>query len=111
MKINSNDYRVKPDKKLKLAEWPTIGKPGQRIGEGNFKLRIAKSQTIRLTLSGLHHARNRIDSANPALQTDDCRETQGRFLPAVALFVPTRLRNRRLRPSSYGRYHDRWHCR
>ena len=27
MKINSHDYRVKPEKKLTLAEWPTIGKP------------------------------------------------------------------------------------
>ena len=27
MKIDSNDYRVRPDKKVKLDEWPTIGKP------------------------------------------------------------------------------------
>ena len=27
MKINSNDYRVPPDKKIKLDEWPTLGKP------------------------------------------------------------------------------------
>ncbi len=27
MKINSDDYRIKPEKKLKLEEWPTVGKP------------------------------------------------------------------------------------
>ena len=27
MKINSNDYRVKPGTKVKLDEWPTLGKP------------------------------------------------------------------------------------
>ena len=27
MKINSNDYRVPPVKKVKLDEWPTLGKP------------------------------------------------------------------------------------
>ncbi len=27
MKINSNDYRVKPGKKFRLDEWPTLGKP------------------------------------------------------------------------------------
>ena len=27
MKINSNDYRVPPGKKVKLDEWPTLGKP------------------------------------------------------------------------------------
>ena len=27
MKINSDDYRVKPGKKVKLDEWPTLGKP------------------------------------------------------------------------------------
>jgi PPK2 family polyphosphate:nucleotide phosphotransferase len=58
MKINSNDYRVKPDKKLKLAEWPTIGKP---VCDSKKKYHSLLSHHVeRLSeLQRLHYASNR----------------------------------------------------
>ena len=58
MKINSHDYRVKPEKKLKLAEWPTIGKP---VCDSKKKYRSLLSDHVeRLSeLQRLHYASNR----------------------------------------------------
>jgi len=58
MKINSNDYRVKPEKKLKLAEWPTIGKP---VCDSKKKYRSLLADHVeRLSeLQRLHYASNR----------------------------------------------------
>ena len=58
MKINSNDYRVKPEKKLKLAEWPTIGKP---VCDSKKKYHSLLADHVeRLSeLQRLHYASNR----------------------------------------------------
>jgi len=58
MKINSNDYRVKPDKKLKLAEWPTIGKPVCKSRKEYHK--VLEDHVERLdALQRLHYASNK----------------------------------------------------
>ena len=58
MKININDYRVKPEKKLNLAEWPTIGKP---VCDSKTKYHSLLSHHVeRLSeLQRLHYASNR----------------------------------------------------
>jgi hypothetical protein len=33
MKINSNDFRLRPGEKIKLSEWPTIVKPTYKSKE------------------------------------------------------------------------------
>ena len=58
MKINSNDYRVKPDKKLKLAEWPTIGKPVCKSKKEYHK--VLEDHVEQLSaLQRLHYASNK----------------------------------------------------
>jgi PPK2 family polyphosphate:nucleotide phosphotransferase len=58
MKINSNDYRVKPDKKLKLAEWPTIGKPVCKSKKEYHK--VLEDHVEQLgALQRLHYASNK----------------------------------------------------
>ena len=57
MKINSNDYRVKPDKKLKLDEWPTIGKPLCKSKKEYRKL-LAEHVARLSDLQRLHYASN-----------------------------------------------------
>jgi len=58
MKINSDDYRVEPEKKLRLAEWPTIGKP---VCDSKRKYHSLLSDHVaRLSeLQRLHYASNR----------------------------------------------------
>ena len=58
MKIDSNHYRVKPEKKLKLAEWPTLGKP---VCDSKKKYHSLLSHHVeRLSeLQRLHYASNR----------------------------------------------------
>jgi PPK2 family polyphosphate:nucleotide phosphotransferase len=57
MKIDSNHYRVKPEKKLKLAEWPTLGKP---VCDSKKKYHSLLSHHVeRLSeLQRLHYASN-----------------------------------------------------
>jgi len=58
MKINSNDYRVKPEKKLKLAEWPTIGKPVCKSKKEYHK--VLEDHVEQLSaLQRLHYASNK----------------------------------------------------
>ena len=58
MKIDSNHYRVKPEKKLKLAEWPTLGKP---VCDSKKQYHSLLSHHVeRLSeLQRLHYASNR----------------------------------------------------
>ena len=58
MKINSNDYRVKPEKKLKLAEWPTIGKPVCK-SKKQYRELLAEHVGRLSALQRLHYASNR----------------------------------------------------
>ncbi len=58
MKINSNDYRIKPDKTVKLAEWPTLGKP---ICASKKKYREGLGEHVEQlsNLQRLHYASNK----------------------------------------------------
>jgi PPK2 family polyphosphate:nucleotide phosphotransferase len=58
MKINSNDYRVKPEKKLKLDEWPTLGKPVCKSKKEYHKL-LAEHVDRLSELQHLHYASNK----------------------------------------------------
>jgi PPK2 family polyphosphate:nucleotide phosphotransferase len=58
MKINSNDYRIKPDKTVKLAEWPTIGKPVCKSKKEYHKLLEDHVEQLS-TLQRLHYASNK----------------------------------------------------
>jgi PPK2 family polyphosphate:nucleotide phosphotransferase len=58
MNINSGDYRVQPGKNLKLAEWPTAGKPVCRSKKHYHE--ILQEHVERLSeLQHLHYASNR----------------------------------------------------
>ena len=58
MKIISNDYRVKPEKKLKLSECPTLGKPVCKSKKQYNE--ILQKHVERLSdLQHLHYASNR----------------------------------------------------
>jgi PPK2 family polyphosphate:nucleotide phosphotransferase len=58
MKINTNDYRVQPEKKVKLDEWPTLGKPFCKSKKKYHEL--LEDHVERLSaLQQLHYASNR----------------------------------------------------
>jgi PPK2 family polyphosphate:nucleotide phosphotransferase len=58
MKINTHDYRVHPEKKLKLDEWPTLGKPLCKSKKKYHEL--LEDHVERLSaLQQLHYASNR----------------------------------------------------
>ena len=56
--MNSDDYRVQPDKKVKLDEWPTLGKP---ICKSKKKYRELLADHVEQlsALQRLHYASNR----------------------------------------------------
>jgi len=58
MNMNSDDYRVQPDKKVKLDEWPTLGKP---ICKSKKKYRELLADHVEQlsALQRLHYASNR----------------------------------------------------
>ncbi len=58
MKINSHDYRVPHGKKLKLDEWPTIGKPIYKSKKHYRKL-LEEHVDQLSALQRLHYASNR----------------------------------------------------
>ena len=58
MKINSHDYRVPQGKKLKLDEWPTIGKPVYKSKKHYRKL-LEEHVDQLSALQRLHYASNR----------------------------------------------------
>lgn len=58
MKINSHDYRVPHGKKLKLDEWPTIGKPVYKSKKQYSKL-LEKHVEQLSALQRIHYASNR----------------------------------------------------
>jgi PPK2 family polyphosphate:nucleotide phosphotransferase len=57
MKINSNDYRVQTDKKVKLDEWPTIEKPFCD-SKKKYQELLAEHVEKLSTLQHLHYASN-----------------------------------------------------
>ena len=58
MKINSNDYRVKPEKKLKLSACPTLGKPICKSKKQYHELLTRHVERLS-ELQRLHYASNR----------------------------------------------------
>ena len=58
MKINSKDFRVRPGDKVKLTEWPTIGKPFSKSKKEYRKLLEEHVQALS-SLQQLHYASNR----------------------------------------------------
>ncbi len=58
MKINSHDYRVPHGKKLKLDEWPTIGKPVCK-SKKQYRDLLEKHVEQLSALQRLHYASNR----------------------------------------------------
>jgi len=58
MKIDSNDYRVRPGKKVKLSEWPTIVKPVCESKKAYQKLLEEHVEQLS-KLQQLHYASNR----------------------------------------------------
>ena len=58
MKISSNDYRVKPGEKVKLDEWPTLGKPFCTSKKKYQKL-LGEHVEKLSSLQHLHYASNR----------------------------------------------------
>lgn len=58
MKINSKDFRVLPEKKIKLDEWPTIVKPFYKSQKRYQKL-LSKHIEELSSLQKLHYASNR----------------------------------------------------
>jgi len=58
MKINSNDYRVKPGKKVKLDHWPTMGKP-VCASDKEYRRTLADHVKQLSELQQLHYAENR----------------------------------------------------
>lgn len=57
MKINSNDFRVRPGEEVKLKEWPTIVKPFYKSKKGYEEL-LEKHIAELSTLQGLLYASN-----------------------------------------------------
>jgi len=58
MKIDSNDFRVRPGEKVKLREWPTIVKPFCKSKKGYQKLLGEHVEELN-SLQQLHYASNR----------------------------------------------------
>jgi PPK2 family polyphosphate:nucleotide phosphotransferase len=58
MKINSSDFRVRPDEKVKLSEWPTIVKPFCKSKKRYQKLLREHVEELS-SLQRLHYASNR----------------------------------------------------
>jgi len=58
MKITSNDYRVKPGKKVKLEQWPTMGKP-VCPSDKEYRRTLADHVKQLSELQQLHYAENR----------------------------------------------------
>ncbi len=58
MKINSNDYRIKPDKTVNLDEWPTLGKPVCESKKEYHKLLEDHVEQLS-TLQRLHYVSNK----------------------------------------------------
>ena len=58
MKINSEDFRVRPGKKVQLSEWPTIVKPFCKSKKDYQKL-LAEHVEELSSLQHLHYASNR----------------------------------------------------
>jgi polyphosphate kinase 2 (PPK2 family) len=58
MKINSKDFRVRPGKKVKLQEWPTMVKPYFKSKKRYQKLLEEHVEELS-TLQQLHFASNR----------------------------------------------------
>ena len=58
MKINSKDFRVRPGKKVKLKEWPTIVKPFCKSKKRYQKLLEEHVEELS-SLQHLHYASNR----------------------------------------------------
>jgi len=57
MKINSADYRVLPEKKVKLGEWPTLGKPVCK-SKKKYRELLADHVEQLSALQRLHYASN-----------------------------------------------------
>jgi PPK2 family polyphosphate:nucleotide phosphotransferase len=58
VKINSKDYRVAPGKKVRLEDWPTIGKPVCKSKEEYRELLASHIEQLS-ALQNLHYASNR----------------------------------------------------
>jgi PPK2 family polyphosphate:nucleotide phosphotransferase len=58
MKITSSDYRVKPEKKIKLDQWPTLGKPVCKSDKEYHRI-LADHVKQLSELQQLHYAENR----------------------------------------------------
>ena len=58
MKIKSDDYRVLPEKKVKLDEWPTLGKPVCKSKKKYHELLAGHVEQLS-ALQRLHYASNR----------------------------------------------------
>ena len=58
MKITFNDYRVKPGKKVKLEQWPTMGKP-VCPSDKEYRRTLADHVKQLSELQQLHYAENR----------------------------------------------------
>ncbi len=58
MKINSNEFRVVPGKKVKLEDWPTIVKPSYKTKD-EYKALLDKHVEELSSLQRLHYASNR----------------------------------------------------
>jgi polyphosphate kinase 2 (PPK2 family) len=58
MNINSTDYRVKPEKKLKLSERPTLGKPVCK-SKKQYHETLTKHVERLSELQHIHYASNR----------------------------------------------------
>jgi PPK2 family polyphosphate:nucleotide phosphotransferase len=58
MKINSKEFRVRPDKKVTLSEWPTMGK-SFFTSKKHYRKLLAEHVEGLSTLQQLHYASNR----------------------------------------------------
>jgi PPK2 family polyphosphate:nucleotide phosphotransferase len=58
MKINPNDYRADPDKKVRLEDWPTLGKPSCK-SKKEYKELLERHVEQLSELQRLHYALNR----------------------------------------------------
>ena len=58
MKIDSNDYRVEPGKKVKLDEWPTAGKAVAK-SKAEYQKLLEKHVNELSKLQELHYASNK----------------------------------------------------
>jgi PPK2 family polyphosphate:nucleotide phosphotransferase len=58
MKINTHDYRVQPEKKVRLDEWPTLGKPLCK-SKKKYHERLEDHVARLSAMQQLHYASNR----------------------------------------------------